>query len=68
MSKKLCQCPKIISEQIKTKFPESESRLSYPIPPGVNKINIKKNEYDATSPVIGFHGKGVEKKKDCQGD
>ena len=60
--KKIVPVSKIISEQIKTKFPESESRLSYPIPPGVNKINIKKHEYDVTSPVIGFMGKEWKRK------
>ena len=54
--KKIVPVSKIISEQIKTKFPESESRLSYPIPPGVNRNLLKLSLIQAHQSYLSWRG------------
>ena len=52
----------IISQQIKEKYPRSGNFLNRSIHPGVAPINLNRNTFNPSIPVIGFMGKEWKRK------
>ena len=52
----------LISQQIKEKYPRSRDLLKSPIHPGVASINLNRNTFNPSIPVIGFIGKEWKRK------
>ena len=52
----------LISRQIKEKYPQSRDFLKSPIHPGVAPINLNRNIFNPSIPVVGFMGKEWKRK------